>query len=547
MRTGLAAAAVCAITVAAVAAEPPTDIVDAADAASVPGRHAFVVGIDQFDDDAFPALEWAVSDARAMAGVLGRVDEGWSVTQATGADRTDNARLLQDLDAFLAELGPDDTVLLYVSSHGVVDYVDGRPRRYLVTSDSDHEDLPETAIEVQQLLQRIDGSLPRWKVVILATCFGGDGAGIRSAPDPRAEGRRGPSRLQPMNAWPRRATVVLSASYMDGPAWEDPQLGHEIYTYYLLEALAHPHDETVDLNGDGALSAFEAHGYASGHTVDRTGGRQFPSANLDAVGERDVVLLGDPEAQPRRAVFWSFLGQRRGNESVELWIDGQRVERGTSAHVLEPGKHVLETGTPGFRERSRRLSFRIRSGQAVDVSDLVARAQDQWLGAGIGVLFLPGAEGYNQAFGRQDDPYQLPGASTSLRLGFEQRLWPRWPLAPTPAITLHWWPAAPYSGGLSSPARTAAADLALLVERRMFHVSPAVGPAVAAVYLRSTGREGALLTAAIGAAARLRVRLGGRFSLRISGNLLVTRCEPLSLPTQVMLMPSLAVDIGVVL
>ena len=181
----------------------------------------------------------------------------------------------------------------------------------------------------------------------------------------------------------------------------------------------------------------------------------------------------------------------------------------------------------------------------MDVSDLVARSQDQWLGAGLGVLLLPGAEAYNQAFGHQDDSYQLPGASTALRLGFEQRLWPRWPLAPTPAITLRWWPATPYSGGLSFPARTAAADLSLLVERRMFRVSPAVGPAVAAVYLRSTGREGAMLTAAIGAAARLRVRLGGRFSLRLSGSLLATRCAPLSLPMQFMLMPSLAVDVGV--
>ena len=40
-------------------------------------------------------------------------------------------------------------------------------------------------------------------------------------------------------------------------------LGHEIYTYYLLEALERSGDGKVDLNDDGALSAFEAHGYAS--------------------------------------------------------------------------------------------------------------------------------------------------------------------------------------------------------------------------------------------------------------------------------------------
>jgi len=332
---------------------------------------------------------------------------------------------------------------------------------------------------------------------------------------------------------------------MDGPAWEDPQLGHEIYTYYQLEALTHPRDETVDLNGDGALSAFEAHGYASGHTVARTGSRQFPSANLDAVGERDVVLLGEPDAEPRRAVFWAFLGQMRGADPVEVWIDGQRVEPGTSARVLDPGKHLLETGTAGYRERSRRLSFRVRSGQSVDVSDLVARSEDQWLGAGLGLLFLPGADGYNQEFERQEDPYQLSGSHPALRLGFEQRLWPRRPFGLTPAVSLRWWPASPHSGDLAFPARTAGAGLSLLLERRMFRVSPAVGPAVAAVYLRSTGRDGALLTGALGVAARLRIRMGGRISLRVTGGLLATRTAPLSLPSQFMLMPSLALDVGV--
>ena len=302
--------------IGAAAAEPPAAVLEAAAQASRPARHAFVVGIDSFADPGFPTLRWATSDARAIAGVLGREGEGWSIALVTAPETTAHDRLLQQLDAYLTSLGPDDTALVYVSSHGVVDYVDGRPRRYLVAQDTDPDDLPGTGIEVKELLARVDAAEPRWKVVILASCFGGAGDGVRSAPDFQAEGRRGAARLQPIDAWPRRATVVLSASYMDGPAWEDPELGHEIYTYYLLEALTRPADPDVDLNGDGALSAFEAHGYAAGNTVARTGGRQFPSANLDAVGERDVVLLGTPEAQPARAVFWSFLAQRRGDRGT---------------------------------------------------------------------------------------------------------------------------------------------------------------------------------------------------------------------------------------
>ena len=523
--------------------QPPADVLAAAQAATA-GRHAFVLGIDRFDDGAFADLEWAEADAQAVAGALGTGP--WTVDLAAdgGSTRDD---VLAGLDDFLADLGPADTALVYVSSHGIVDYVDGRPRRFIVTSDTASDELRETSVEVQELLRRVDASLPRWKVVILATCFGGTGEGVRSSADVGSDGRRGPARLTPVDAWPRRATVVLSASYMDGPAWEDPQLGHEIYTYYLLEALSRPFDDDVDLNGDSALSAFEAHGYAASCTVDRTGGRQFPSANLDAVGERDVILLGEPRAAPQRSVFWALLGRTRGADPVQMWVDGEEVRPGTPAKVLAPGKHVLETGATGRREHARRLAFHVRKGQAVQVRDLVARAEDQWIGAGVGLAFLPGAAGYNQDLEPlTDDPsYTLPGVSPVLRIGFEQRLWPRHRLGATAAVTAAWQPGAGYDGDLSLPARYAAADLALLLEQRATWVSPAVGPVVSAVYLRSTGREGAMAAAAGGAVVRIRIRLGGRLALRLGAQLLATRAAPLALPTQFLLLPSFTVDLGV--
>jgi len=303
----------------------------------------------------------------------------------------------------------------------------------------------------------------------------------------------------------------------------------------------------VDLNGDSALSAFEAHGYAASRTVDRTGGRQFPSANLDAVGERDVILLGEPRDAPQRSVFWALLGRTRGEDPVQVWVDGEEVRPGTPAQVLDPGKHVLETGSAGRRESARRLAFHVRKGQTVQVRDLVARAEDQWIGAGLGLALLPGAAGYNDELAPQtDEPtYRLPAASPALRLAFEQRLWPRHRIGATAAVDLAWQPGAGYDGDLSLPAGYAAADLAVLLEQRAAWVSPAVGPVIAAVYLRSTGREGAMAAAAGGVLVRIRVRLGGRLALRLGGQLLATRAAPLALPTQFLLMPSFTVDLGV--
>ena len=136
IRAALAAGLCAALAVtAARAAEPPAAVRAAAAAADEPGRHALVVGIERFDDPAFPDLAWAEEDAEAFAEVLRERGFDSVALVTTDGDAT-RAALQGRVDGFLRGLGPDDTAVLYVSSHGVVDHVEGRPRRYLVTRDA---------------------------------------------------------------------------------------------------------------------------------------------------------------------------------------------------------------------------------------------------------------------------------------------------------------------------------------------------------------------------------------------------------------------------
>jgi len=510
---------------------------------SVAERHGLAIGIDEFADDRFPDLRWAEDDARAVTEALTQ-EGGFDTATLLTARESTREGLLAGLDAFLDPLGPDDTALVYISSHGTVGWADGRARRYIVTADTDRDHIAATAIEVDEVLDRVDRSLPRWKVVVLATCFGGSGEGVRYTESPEAEGRRGP-RLPDMG--PRRATVVLSASYPGGPAWEDPGLGHEIYTYYLLEALGKHDDERVDLNDDGALSAFEAHGYAAARTVDHSSGRQFPSANLEAVGERDVILVGDASRPARRAVFWPW-GQSRGDTTDGLWLDGEPLPRGAAARALEPGRHVLEIGDEDRRDRTRRLAFHVTRGQAVRASDLVARSQDQWLGVGIGARFVAGAGAFNdeiEAAGSELEDALVPPGYGALSLVFEQRIQPRRPLGAALAVRLDWWPGKTYDGPLSAPAHMAAAELAPAVERRGSRLSLAAGPVVGGIYLRSAGRDSATAAFYTGGSVRLRVRLAARLSMRVEAQLAGTHTALFSLDPQVLLLPAVSVGLGV--
>ena len=446
-------------------------------------------------------------------------------------------------------------MLIYLSTHGVVDYVGGPPRRFLVARDTRRDDLRSTGVDVRELIRTVEASAPRWKVIVLASCFGGTGDGVKSAEGPMPDHRRGRPELPPMPLGGRRATVVLSASYADGPAWEDPTLGHEIYTHYLLEALSRAGDGQVDLDGDGALSAFEAHGYATQRTIDHTGGRQLPSADLNAVGERDVVLTADPPAAAQRGIFWLLPDwlRPRGSEGPQAWIDGEAVDASAPGQPLEAGSHHLRLHWPDGSQPDRELPFRVGAGEDLSVDEVIARAEDQWLGLEVGVLVVAGAAGFNRTHDDPadpgDDPHDLPAAVPALRLTFEQRL-----LTLPPArglelgVGLAYWPGPTYDQPLGRlPARHAAVDVALLASRRRARLSVAGGAFVELTYLRAAGTEASTLALAPGLRLRLHVSLGRRLSLRIAGQLSVARVDPftgLDEPSFVPL-PALTAGLGV--
>ncbi|MDP7112158.1 MAG: hypothetical protein QGH45_09345 [Myxococcota bacterium] len=336
--------------------------------------------------------------------------------------------------------------------------------------DTRRDDLRNTGIDVRELIRIVEASAPRWKVIVLASCFGGTGAGVKSAEGPMPDHRRGRPELPPMPLEARRATVVLSASYEDGPAWEDPTLGHEIYTHYLLDALSRAADGEVDLDGDGALSAFEAHGFATGRTIDHTGGRQLPSADLNAVGERDVVLTAEAPREASRGVFWLLPDwlRPRGDEGPRAWIDEEAVDASAPGQPLEAGSHRLRLHWPDGSQPDRDLAFRVGLGDDLSVGDVLARAEDQWLGLEAGVILVGGAAAYNRTNDdpddSTDDPHDLPLAVPALRLIFEQRLAGRTqPRGLDLGLALAYWPGKVYDEPLGHlPAHYAAIDVALL-------------------------------------------------------------------------------------
>ena len=342
------------------------------DEAFQPRRIALVVGIDRYDDDAFPSLRYASRDARAMAELLD--DPMWGgfdevVTLAT-RDTTSRVEILAAIDDITATLQRNDTFLFYFSGHGTLSAHDsGQTSLYLCTRDTDADRPATTAIAVDTLQRIFKNRVTcRRRVLILDSCHNGEAKSIVTAQTEEQLSRRR-SPLDPVVLTRvGEAEAHLFAAAFHQPALEDPALQHGVYTYYLLQSLSRRSDDS-DLDGNGVVSVVEAHQFARDRTIAHTSGAQVPQAMFKEVGREDINLSGGDEALEvaERGMLTSY---SRLLANCHIRVDG--VPRGMLPKALpvEPGIHQVEVVEPSSGQVLVQRSVRVGAGQSLSVDAL---------------------------------------------------------------------------------------------------------------------------------------------------------------------------------
>ncbi len=352
-------------------ADAPVDG-DLLEEAYEPRRVAVLVGVDDYDDGAFPRLRFAADDAMAVAEVLhdtmfGGFDE---LVLLTGRDETGRADILATLDDIAATLHRNDTFVFYFSGHGTLSTDDsGRTSLYLCTRDTDADRPQSTALRVD-LLQRFFKNRVhcRRKVMVLDSCHNGEAKSfVDDGTRERMARRRSP--LDPaILTRVGEAEAHLFAAAFHQPALEDPELGHGVYTWFLLQALGE-RGPLADLDGDGVISVIEAHQYARDHTIAHTGGAQVPQAMFREVGREEIFLSGGEGAllAAERGLLTSY---SRLLADCQIHVDG--VPRGMLPKALpvEPGVHHVEVVEPSTGRVVVQRAVRIGPGQALSVDAL---------------------------------------------------------------------------------------------------------------------------------------------------------------------------------
>ncbi len=232
-------------------------------------KWALVVGITDFQDPDIPDLQYSAKDATDFYNYLTK----------EANFQPDHVRLLLNEQAtqrrVLSELGskflarvvkPDDLVVLYFSTHGSPSQLDPRGKNYLVASDSDSDDLFATGIEMQKLLDSIQGRVLTDRVLlVMDACHSGF-----AAPDSKGMSRLGNFKAEDLVQG--SGQLVICSSLADERAWESTRYQNGVFTRKLLDGLR---------SKGSATSLVEAYTFARdavGNEIkeDRPGAKQTP-------------------------------------------------------------------------------------------------------------------------------------------------------------------------------------------------------------------------------------------------------------------------------
>lgn len=233
------------------------------------GRYALLVGVSGYTDQRFRQLRSPARDVARLAELLrdpdiGQYDEVRTLTRPT---ETTGRALQVAIAELTADRAWDDTVLLYLSCHGVKDETG---QLYFAARDTSDGLLAATGVASAYVRERLERCIAGTRVQLLDCCFSAAfAAGFAS--------KSGDRPLS--NEDPGRGYVVITATNHYEYAWEGTSVVPEdpttsVFTNAVLDALT---DTTADRDGDGWISDRDLYEYVHREVRARTRGTQTPT------------------------------------------------------------------------------------------------------------------------------------------------------------------------------------------------------------------------------------------------------------------------------
>ena len=266
-------------------------------------RLAVVIGVGNYEHTAIPKVRYAVQDAEAIYQVLVGPGGFKKENVLLLTDRTTQRPTLRNiksaLGTFLARSArKDDTVLIFFAGHGAPE-IDTRGlerdglAKYLIPSDADPNDLYATALSMDEI-HTVFGRIEAERMIMFVdACYSG-AVGGRTFASKRLRTRDMALDDQFLDRLTRaKGRAIVTASRPSELSVELPELGHGLFTYYLVEGLR----GAADLNRDGIVTLQELYEYVEAQVSRKSravGGNQHPVMKGELEGPLPLVLVGPP-------------------------------------------------------------------------------------------------------------------------------------------------------------------------------------------------------------------------------------------------------------
>lgn len=256
-----------------------------------------LIGINRYRDSRLPSLQYSAIDCQGLAEAL--IDATQAFPQRSMQIRHDfgvPATLQQvrdSLAAIVESAQSRDTVLIYFSGHGILE--DEQP--VLCLADTQKDDLLNTGLSIAELLEQLGQCQAQQQIVWLDACHSG-GMTLRGAtlPNPTAQmmGLLGQRAVQSQGFY-----ALLSCDQSQ-QSWEFPELGHGVFTYFLMQGL-----RGAAADASGAIDADGLYKYVYHQTlqyIDKSN-QQLRLINQQKRGRGETHLQPEyPLQTPKRIV-----------------------------------------------------------------------------------------------------------------------------------------------------------------------------------------------------------------------------------------------------
>jgi WD40 repeat protein/uncharacterized caspase-like protein len=203
-----------------------------------------LVGVNQYQDEAYlPSLEYSAVDCQGLGEALVEATEAFPNTELIvhhdfTPQKPDIASVSRSLHSIVDLARPDDTILFYFSGHGIL--ATETQQVVLCLADTQKENLLTTGLALNDLLTQLDNCAASQQLVWLDACHSG-GMTLRGAnPTDKLV------RVLRRKASQSQGFYALLSCDKSQQSWEFPELGHGVFTYYLMRGLR---GEAADAQG----------------------------------------------------------------------------------------------------------------------------------------------------------------------------------------------------------------------------------------------------------------------------------------------------------